>query len=129
MKVQFRSIDPEGRRMRDRATERMQRALRRLSSFVSRVKLRLEDTDGPGQGVDKRVQVRAVLPDGQVARVDARARNWPQAVDLAVADLRRRLVQQLRRVIVAAPAPAGAAVPIRQRPPLRVPLDRRPMPR
>ena len=95
MKLFVYSIDPQGRRWLPNAQQRVRAVLRRLASVVQRVELRLDDTNGPLPGVDKRCQVEARLPDGATLRADATSRSWGEAVELATAQLRRRVLDAL----------------------------------
>jgi hypothetical protein len=103
MKVQFRSFDPQAQGLRLHAVERVRGALRRLRGFVARVKVNLADANGPLPGVDKRCELQAELPGGQVARIAATARTWGDAVELATARLREQVVGRLRHALVAEP--------------------------
>lgn len=96
MKLFAYSIDPQGRRWLPNAQQRMRAVLRRLASVVQRVEMRLDDTNGPLPGVDKRCQIEARLPGGGTLRADATSRSWGEAVELAAAQLRRRLLDTLR---------------------------------
>jgi ribosome-associated translation inhibitor RaiA len=101
MKVQFRSMDPDGARLRGRVLQRVSGVMRWLRSFVGRVDVRLDDVNGPLlPGVDKRCQLQARLPDGRVARIEATSRSWTEAVELAIARLRQRVVYDLHRAAV-----------------------------
>jgi hypothetical protein len=121
MKVRFRSIDPDGARWRAYAARRLGNVLRWLRLHVGQVHLRLEDINGPGAGVDKRCELRAELADGQVARIAATSRHWKEAVELATARLRERVLGQLQ-----SPVGTGrpAAAQRRHRAPVRLPVRR-----
>jgi ribosome-associated translation inhibitor RaiA len=123
MQIQFHSPDAEGARYRARSVQRVRKLMRWLRSFVSKVQVRLEDVNGPEPGVDKRCQMRALLPDGRVARIDATSRQWREAVDLASARLRQQVVQQLHRtIVVERPRAAAAPAPLRSSRVHRLPL-------
>lgn len=103
MKVQFRSIDPQARRLRLHAVQRVSGALHRLRGFVARVKVSLADANGPLSGVDKRCELQAELPGGQVARIAATSRSWGEAVELATTRLREQVVSRLRQALLVEP--------------------------
>lgn len=127
MKVQFRSMDPDGARQRGRVLQRVRGVMRWLRSFVGRVDVRLDDMNGPLPGVDKRCQVQARLPDGRVARIEATSRSWHEAVELATARLRQRVLHHLHRAVVVErlePALAPALAPVRRRAPVVRRLER-----
>jgi hypothetical protein len=98
MKIQFGSIDPQARGLRLHTVDRVRSALGRLRGLVARVKVSLADTNGPLPGVDKRCELQAVLPGGQVARIEATSRTWSDAVNLATTRLRGLVVSQMRRM-------------------------------
>ncbi len=58
MKLQFRSNDLEGQQWQQRTANRLRQALGRLHGLVARMKVRLDDVNGPAGGVDKRCNVR-----------------------------------------------------------------------
>lgn len=127
MKIRFHSPDPEARRLRRRAVQRVRGVLARLGRRVERVSVVLDDANGDAPGdVDKRCRVLAELPEGGVARIDATSRHWTQSLEVAVAALRRRVLRLLRRALAGggpgasiAPPPALAFVPapVRRRTP------------
>jgi hypothetical protein len=112
MKIQFGSIDRQARGLRLQTVGRVRTALGRLRGLVARVKISLADANGPLPGVDKRCELQAELPGGQVARIAATSRNWSDAVNLATTRLRGRVVSQLRRMPgMHPPAAAPARLP------------------
>jgi hypothetical protein len=110
MKIQFRSFDPQASGLRQQAVGRVQGAMGRLRGFVARVKVRLDDANGPLPGVDKRCELQAELSGGHVERIAATSRTWAEAVELATGRLRERVVLRLRHALVTQP---GALAPAR----------------
>lgn len=114
MRVQFQSPDPEGAQWKLRAERQVRASLRRLRSLVVRVKVRLEDVNGPLPGVDKRCRMQVELESGAVTRVDAASRTWQQALDAAVSRLKQRVVVQLHRsAVIGAPTLEQQAIALR----------------
>lgn len=114
MKVNFRSSDPEGATWKQHGVERLNHTLRRLQGLVARVKVRLEDINGPQGGVDKRCRVEVSVRGAEPVAVTATSRSWQDALDSAAAHLRRRVLLQLRR---AAALEHIEAPPASRRPP------------
>jgi hypothetical protein len=114
MKLQFRSNDREGRQWRQHTASRMRQALGRLHGLVARMKVRLDDVNGPAGGVDKRCNVEVQVQGAGPVALSATARTWQASVDAAVSRLRQRIVLQLHRATVIE-QPAAALAPIRIR--------------
>jgi hypothetical protein len=107
MKLFVYSVDPQGRRWLAPAHQRMRAVLRRLAGVVQRVELRLDDANGPLPGVDKRCRVEARLPGGTALQASATSRHWRDAVELALSQLRRHLLDALRNAAAAPEAAPG----------------------
>jgi len=111
MEIRFASPDADGARYASFTIRQVKRRLRGLGPAVGRVEVLLEDDDGPQEGrIDKRCRMRVELAGGEATSLDARARRWRDALDLAIARLRERV---LRRI--ATPAAAPPTVPRRSR--------------
>ena len=114
MKLHFRSNDLEGQLWQQRTADRLRRALRRLHGLVARVKVRLDDINGPAGGVDKRCNVAVLVRGSSPVTVSATARSWQDSVEAVASRLRRRVVLQLHRATLVAHQPM-ALVPVRAR--------------
>ena len=114
MKLHFRSDDFEGQLWQQRTADRLRRALGRLQGVVARIKVRLDDINGPAGGVDKRCSVEVLVRGGSPVAVTATARSWQDSVDAVASRIRQRVVLQLHRATVAEHQP-GAMVPVRAR--------------
>jgi hypothetical protein len=131
MKLHFRSNDFEGQLWQQRTADRLRRALRSLHGLVARIKVRLDDVNGPAGGVDKRCDVEVHVRGSRPVALSATARSWQDSVEAVATRIRQRVVLQLRREVLAAhhagaPAPERArAVPPAAgvRPPRSVRLD------
>ena len=130
MKLQFRSNDHEGQQWQQRTANTLRKALGRLHGLVARMKVRLDDVNGPAGGVDKRCNVELMVQGSGPVAVSATARTWQASVDavaLAVASrLRQRVVLQLhratlmeRQTMVLAPVRSRAVAPVAGVLPLR----------
>jgi hypothetical protein len=97
MQVQFESRDPEGRRLRDAAVQRLRFVLRRLAWLVPRARVRLDDVNGPGGGVDKRCRVELKTDTHGTVIVTSLARDWRTAIDGAFRRAARVVVQSWQR--------------------------------
>jgi hypothetical protein len=115
MKLHFRSNDLEGRRWQQRTADRLQQALRRLHGLVARVKVRLDDVNGPAGGVDKRCRVEIHVHGGRPVALSATARSWQDSVEAVASRVRQRVVLQLQQATRVEP-PAMALVPVRAQP-------------
>ena len=114
MKLHFRSNDLEGQLWQQRTADRLRRALRRLHGLVARVKVRLDDINGPAGGVDKRCNVEVLVRGSSPVTVSATARSWQDSVEAVASRIRRRVVLQLHRATLVAHQPM-ALVPVRAR--------------
>jgi hypothetical protein len=76
---------------------KLDRMLAKFGSAVERTSVRLEDTNGPRGGVDKRCQVKVVLRGLQSVYVDERHRSVEAAIDRALARADHAVRQALQR--------------------------------
>jgi len=114
MKLHFRSNDREGQLWQQRTTSRLRQALGRLHGLVARIKVRLDDINGPAGGVDKRCNVEVLVRGGSPVAVSATARTWQDSVEAVASRLRQRVVLQLHRSTLVEHRPM-ALVPARAR--------------
>ncbi len=114
MKLHFRSNDLEGQLWQQRTADRLFKALGRLRGLVARIKVRLDDVNGPAGGVDKRCNVELLVRGSSPVTVSATARSWQDSVDAVASRLRQRVVLQLHRATVVEHH-AMALVPVRAR--------------
>jgi len=110
MKLHFRSNDLEGQLWQQRASDRLRLALRRLHGLVARVKVRLDDINGPAGGVDKRCSVEILVRGIGPVAVNATARTWQDSVEAAASQVRKRVVMRLHRAKSAEVQPAALAL-------------------
>lgn len=83
--------------LRSHAERRLAFALSRFSQQVAMVVLRMEDTNGPKGGVDKRCRIETRL-DGQVALVvEAVEADLYSAIDTATERMARSVARQVER--------------------------------
>ena len=97
MKLHFRSNDLEGQLWQQRTADRLRRALGRLHGLVARMKVRLDDINGPAGGVDKRCNVEVLVRGSSPVVVSATARSWQDSVEAVASRLQQRVVLQLHR--------------------------------
>ena len=97
MQVIFESRDAEGAQMRDLSVERVRFALRRLTSFVPRVKVQFFDVNGPRGGVDKRCQVELSSDSAGTVVISSLAHDWRTALERSLARATRVLTRSLQR--------------------------------
>lgn len=114
MKLHFRSNDFEGQLWQQRTADRLRRALRRLHGLVARIKVRLDDINGPAGGVDKRCRVEVLVRGSGPVAVSATARSWQDSVEAVASRIRQRVVLQLHRATLVVHQPS-ALVPVRAR--------------
>ena len=114
MKLHFRSNDLEGRLWQQRTADRLRQALGRLRGLVARIKVRLDDVNGPAGGVDKRCNVEVLVLGSGPVTVSATARSWQDSVEAVASRLRQRVVLQLHRATVVKHH-AMALAPVRAR--------------
>lgn len=131
MKLHFRSNDLEGQLWQQRTADWLRQALGRLRGLVARIKVRLDDVNGPAGGVDKRCNVEVLVRGSSPVTVSATARSWQDSVEAVASRLRQRVVLQLHRATVVehhamafAPVRARVASPVSGvRSPRRLRLD------
>ncbi len=97
MKLHFRSNDLEGQRWQARAAQRLRQALGRLHGLVARMKVRLDDINGPAGGVDKRCDVEVSVRGSRPVALSANARTWQDSVDAVASRLRQRVAHHLHQ--------------------------------
>jgi len=114
MKLHFRSNDLEGQLWQQRTADRLRQALGRLRGLVARIKIRLDDVNGPEGGVDKRCSVEVLVRGSSPVTVSATARSWQDSVDAAASRLRQRVVLRLHRATLVEHH-AMAIAPVRAR--------------
>lgn len=108
MQVLFESRDPQGAQWREVAVRRLRFVLRRLTWLVPRARVQLSDVNGPRGGVDKQCRVELKTANAGTVVVTAMARDWPAALDTALARSARTLVRVWRRGhLPHRPAPAA----------------------
>ena len=119
MKLHFRSNDLEGYQWQQRTASRLRQALGRLHGLVARMKVRLDDVNGPAGGVDKRCNVEILVQGSGPVALSATARSWQDSVEAVASRLRQRVVLQLHRATVMehrtvalVPVRAGAVAPV-----------------
>lgn len=81
MQIIFESRDADGSQMRQLTVERVRFALRRLTSWVPRVKVQFSDVNGPRGGVDKRCHVELKTDSAGAVVITSLARDWRTALD------------------------------------------------
>ncbi len=112
MKFHFRSNDLEGQLWQQRTSDRLRRALGRLHGVVARIRVRLDDINGPAGGVDKRCNVEILVRGTSPVAVNATARSWQDSVEAAASRIRKRVALQLHRAGLVEHQP-GTLVPVR----------------
>ena len=111
MDMQIRSHDPEGVLWHQCSLERIRRALRRMHGAVAKVRVQLEDINGPDGGVDKRCRMEVAVVGQEPVAVTATARSWQALIDAAATVLRQRLLSRLARASQAGPGAAWPRTP------------------
>jgi len=114
MKLHFRSNELDGQLWQQRTADRLLQALGRLRGLVARIKVRLDDVNGPAGGVDKRCNVEVLVRGSSPVTVSATARSWQDSVEAVASRLRQRVVLQLHRATVVEHH-AMALAPVRAR--------------
>ena len=114
MKLQFRSNDREGQQWQQRTANRLRQALGRLHGLVARMKVRLDDVNGPAGGVDKRCNVEVLVQGSGPVAVSATARTWQDSVEAVASRIRQRVILQLHRATVVEHQ-LSVVVPVRAR--------------
>jgi hypothetical protein len=97
MHIVVESRDPEGLEHRELAERRLKFVLRRLAWLVPRARVQLADINGPRGGVDKQCRVEIKTDTRGAVVVTALARDWPSAIDSALARAGRAVLRTLRR--------------------------------
>ena len=100
MKLCFRSNDFEGQFWQQRIADMLRRELGRLQGLVARIEVRLDDTNGPAGGVDKRCRVELHMQGSSPVAVSATARSWQDSAEAVASRIRQRVVLQLHRATV-----------------------------
>lgn len=99
MQVIFKSRHPQATDLRDLTERRVRFVLRRLGWLVPKVEVQLSDVNGPRGGIDKRCQVELRTDSSRSVLVTSVARDWPTALDDALARATRFLKHLLRRIV------------------------------
>lgn len=114
VKLHFRSNDLEGLRWQQRTTDRFHRALGRLQGLVARIKVRLDDINGPAGGVDKRCSVEILVRGSGPVAISATSRSRQDSVEEVASRIRQRVALQLHRATTAKHQ-SMALMPVRAR--------------
>ena len=116
MKIEIRNLnDRIDQSQREYIERRLSFALGRFGSRIRRVMVRLEDTNGPRGGLDKRCHIEVRVPGRGVVVVDVRDVELEPAVSRAAERIARRVrdglttqrVQRKRRASSGARLPAA----------------------
>lgn len=83
--------------LREHVARRLRFALGRVAARLHRVSVRVDDVNGPRGGVDKRCQVRLVLP-GRTITIDELDRDLYVAIDRAAERAGRAAERTLERL-------------------------------
>jgi hypothetical protein len=81
MQIIFVARTTDGNQMRERATERMRFALRRLGTWVPHARVQFSDVNGPRGGLDKRCQVELSTEVAGTVVIASLASDWRTALD------------------------------------------------
>jgi putative sigma-54 modulation protein len=100
VKLHFQSNDLDGLLWQQRTSDRLHRALGRLQGLVARIRVSLDDINGPEGGVDKRCSVEIHLRGSSPVAVSATSRSWQDSVDAVATRIRQRVALQLHRATV-----------------------------
>jgi len=114
VRLHFRSNDLEGLRWRQRTTDRFHRALGRLQGLVARIKVRLDDINGPAGGVDKRCIVEMFVRGSGTVAISVPSRSWQDSVEEVASRIRQRVALQFHRATMAKHQ-SMALMPVRAR--------------
>lgn len=93
MEVLFSSRHPEADRFRRFAVHRTHFTMKRFADGVSRVRICLDDANGPKKGDDKICRVEVGVPGRGAIYVSATASEWHTALDDALERAARTLVR------------------------------------
>lgn len=105
MHIQFRSNAPAAARLRRYGLPRLREALRHLEWLVARVNVRLEYV-GEGVGrVNKRCRFELFVKGADSIAVNAEGKSWQESFDVAIAQVRRRVVMRLSQAAQVQPRP------------------------
>jgi ribosome-associated translation inhibitor RaiA len=91
MNIDFSSRAAQAASLAPMATERLRFALRRLAWWVLRVRVHLDDDNGPRAGHDKRCRVQLKTRQGHDLVLTEVADDWRTAFERALARLVRTL--------------------------------------
>lgn len=97
MQIIFQSRDCDGAQMRDVSVQRVQFALRRMSSLVPRAKVLFSDVNGPRGGIDKRCQVELNTEANGKVVISSLASDWRTALDQSLQRATRALSRITQR--------------------------------
>jgi hypothetical protein len=97
MQVLFESRDPDGASQRELAEQRLRFVMRRLSWMLPRVRVQLNDINGPRGGVDKQCRLELNTDRAGTVVITSLARDWRSALDGALMRAARTLLRLLRR--------------------------------
>lgn len=114
MKLHFQSNDPDGLLLQQRTSDRLRRGLGRLQGLVARIRVSLDDVNGPEGGVDKRCSVEILLRGNSPVAVSATSRSWHDSVDAVATRIRQRVALRVHRATVVEHQ-STALVPVRVR--------------
>jgi putative sigma-54 modulation protein len=114
VKLHFQSNDLDGLLWQQRTSDRLRRAIGRLQGLVARIRVSLDDINGPEGGVDKRCSVEILLRGSTPVAVSATSRSWQDSVDAVATRIRQRIALQLHRATVVE-HPSTTPLPVRAR--------------
>ncbi len=97
MDIDFSTRDAQAAPLAPLATERLRFALRRLAWWVLRVRVHLDDENGPKKGHDKRCRVQLKTRQGHDLVLTELADDWRTAFERALSRLVRMLFSLHRR--------------------------------
>lgn len=110
MQVIIQHQEPQAAVWRRWAAERTHRVLRRLRDQVSSARVRLQDTNGPRGGADKRCHIELRTDGYGTLIAEATGTHWASAINAALHKLARKLSRQHHRGLSQrAPIPSAQA--------------------
>jgi ribosome-associated translation inhibitor RaiA len=110
MQVIIQHQEPQAALWRDWAAQRTHRVLRRLREHVSSARVRLQDTNGPRGGADKRCHIELRTDHHGTLIAQATDTHWTAAINTALHKLARQLSRQHHRDLTKrAPIPVAQA--------------------
>ncbi len=80
------------------ASNRFVTALDRFNAYVSRVRVRIEDLNGPRGGIDKRCQARISFISGASMAIEATANDAYAAIDWAAQRAKLRVSRRVDKL-------------------------------